>query len=146
MMRAVALPNSPIFSPSRIRSSFCKPSGNCSTSPRIQGPPSVTTPQSPSAPLALSPPSPLSLRIQKHMDDVCGSVLKRKRPPRLDIPFGGSIGFGLKMTPRGDEGLDDMEVLRDGYSVYCKRGRRGCAIEDRYSAFVGLNGDHKQVC
>ncbi|KAJ0102220.1 hypothetical protein Patl1_06636 [Pistacia atlantica] len=144
-MCAVALPNSPIFSPSM----FCKPSVSCSSSPRIHGPPSVTTPQSPSPPSTLSPPSPLSSRIQKQVngvkDGVCGSVLKRKRPARLDIPFGGSSGFGPKMTPCGDERVDDMEVERDGYSVYCKRGRRGYAMEDRYSAFVGLNGNHKQA-
>lgn len=79
-------------------------------------------------------------------DGVCGSVLKRKRPARLDIPFEGLSGFGLKMTQRRDEKVDDVQVEKDGYSVYCKRGRRGYAMEDRYSAFVGLNGNHKQVC
>lgn len=37
-----------------------------------------------------------------------------------------------------------MEREGHGYSVYCKRGRRA-AIEDRFSAVVGLEGDPKQV-
>lgn len=37
-----------------------------------------------------------------------------------------------------------MEVDRDGYSVYCKRGRRE-VMEDRYSAVVNLQGDPKQA-
>jgi hypothetical protein len=36
-----------------------------------------------------------------------------------------------------------LEADGDGYSVYCKRGRRE-AIEDRYSAVVDLQGDDKQ--
>lgn len=37
-----------------------------------------------------------------------------------------------------------VEVESDGYSVYCKRGRRE-AMEDRYSAALNLHGDPKQV-
>ncbi|CAN4101056.1 unnamed protein product [Withania somnifera] len=39
--------------------------------------------------------------------------------------------------------MDLVEVERDGYSVCCKRGRKG-AMEDRHSAMVNLQGDSKQ--
>jgi len=37
-----------------------------------------------------------------------------------------------------------VEEEGDGYSVYCKRGRRE-AMEDRYSAVLNVQGDSKQV-
>lgn len=130
---AVAVPNSPIFSPTRIPSVLRNPS----SSPIIHGPPS-----------AAAPPPTLSFQVREVKKDAGGgSVLKRKRPARLDIPLtsGISSGLGLQMTPRGDERLDEVEVEGEGYSVYCKRGKRGSVMEDRYSALVDLNGHSKQV-
>lgn len=77
--------------------------------------------------------------------------MKRKRPTRLDIPI-GTAGFvapissssaaAVVATPRKE--CREVEREGDGYSVYCKRGRRE-AMEDRFSAITNLHGDHKQV-
>lgn len=51
-----------------------------------------------------------------------------------------SIGFGILETP------EVMEEEGEGYSVYCKRGRRRIsAMEDRFSVSVGIQGDSRQV-
>jgi len=72
------------------------------------------------------------------------TVLKRKRPARLDIPVMSGWGGGLE-TPAAVERREKVEVEREGwYSVYCKRGRRE-AMEDRYSAVVNIQGDPKQA-
>lgn len=75
------------------------------------------------------------------------TVLKRKRPARLDIPI-VSMGFGnIPATPfagSAREREEMFEVEGDGYAVYCKKGRRE-AMEDRYSAVVDLQGESKQV-
>lgn len=135
---AVAVPNSPIFSPTIIPSVHRYPS----SSPRIHGP-AMATPPPP------VPPTPtLSFQVREVKKDAGGgSVLKRKRPARLDIPLTSGItnGPGLKTTPCGDDRLDEVEVDGEGYSVYCKRGKRGSVMEDRYSALVDLNSLSKQV-
>lgn len=144
---AVAVPSSPIFSPSRIPSILRTPS----SSPRIHGPalapppPQTASSTSVTAAEAVPPTSTLSFSIQHGKKDGSSSVLKRKRPARLNIPLTGPSGLGLKMTPRGDERSDEVEVEGEGYSVYCKRGRRGCVMEDRYAAVVSLDGDRSQV-
>lgn len=119
--------NSPVFSPSsRVSSSlFCK-----------------------SSPEKLSPSSGLKLRLQKpptpsgliraSIDEGSSpTLLKRKRPARLDIPV-ANLGI-CGVPPTVEERR--VEDEGDGYSVYCKRGRRE-TMEDRYSAVV----DDKQVC
>lgn len=59
----------------------------------------------------------------------------------LNIPFSAAgFGFSDPATPASSE----IEVERDIYSVYCKRGRRE-AMEDRFSAAVDLKGDPKQA-
>ncbi|KAH7548347.1 hypothetical protein ACOSP7_032225 [Xanthoceras sorbifolium] len=140
---ALAVSNSPIFSPSpRISSIFGKSSSSSSSSPRIHGTTPPPPPQSQSSP---SSSSTLSLRIQNNKVDGGGSVLKRKRPMRIDIPsMAGLGGFQLE-TPRGEDRLDEVVVEGESYSVYCKRGRRGRVMEDRYSAVVGFNGDSRQA-
>lgn len=57
----------------------------------------------------------------------------------------GVPGFGLETSKGEEERVEAVEVEGDGYSVYCKRGRRGGIMEDRYSAFVDVNGDSKQA-
>ena len=57
----------------------------------------------------------------------------------------GVPGFVLETSKGEEERVEAVEVEGDGYSVYCKRGRRGGIMEDRYSAFVDVNGDSKQV-
>lgn len=139
---AVAVPNSPIFSPTIIPSMHRYPS----SSPRIHGPASAAPP--PPVPPTPTPPPTLSFQVREVKKDAGGgSVLKRKRPARLDIPFTSGItnGPGLKTTPCGDDRLDEVEVDGEGYSVYCKRGKRGSVMEDRYSALVDHNGQSKQA-
>ncbi|KAJ8764071.1 hypothetical protein K2173_004968 [Erythroxylum novogranatense] len=131
------VPNSPIFQSPRIQTIFCK----SLVSPNIRGPQSPSTSM-----LASSPPtSPLSFRAEKtKLESNSGALQKRKRPARIHIPVASSLGFGLE-TSRGDEQkIDVIEVNGDGYSVYCKRGRRG-PLEDRYSASLDVNGDSKQA-
>lgn len=117
--------------------------------------------QSPTSSSPLSPCSPLRVRLQKPpvaipssslaSTSVSGSgsseaLLKRKRPAKLEIPV-VAMGFGVPVTPSANgRVLEEVEMEREGYgySVYCKRGRRA-AMEDRFSATVGLQGDPKQV-
>lgn len=60
----------------------------------------------------------------------------------IDIPV-APLSFKVE-SPDGAERVDVVEVEEDGYSVYCKRGRRG-PMEDRYSAVVDLRDDSRQV-
>ncbi|GKC49669.1 clathrin heavy chain 1 [Tanacetum coccineum] len=70
------------------------------------------------------------------------SVLnKRKRPARIQIPF-APLSFVDEVAKKGDE-VTDIDEEGEAYSVYCKRGKRR-AMEDRFSAVVGLQGDSKQ--
>ncbi|KAF8402621.1 hypothetical protein HHK36_010710 [Tetracentron sinense] len=163
MSCAVAVSSSPVFSPSRVSSLFCKTS--------VSSPQTITlnlnhhgsslapssSSSSPPTPSSSSPSSPFKLRHQKSLSGfwVCkkeGSsssspsstsptLLKRKRPARIDIPI---ATFGLDVTKPATEEHIEMEVAREGYSVYCKRGRRE-AMEDRYSAVVDLQRDPKQA-
>ncbi|XP_010469904.1 PREDICTED: probable protein phosphatase 2C 25 [Camelina sativa] len=135
--------------------------------------PQTSSPSSPSSTAAVSSPkSPFRLRFQKPpttgfgpvpplafgSDSVSaasqssssppGGALKRKRPTRLDIPIGTaefvapSAKGVVATTPR--EERSEVERDGDGYSVYCKRGRRE-AMEDRFSAITNLHGDRKQA-
>ncbi|XVE69444.1 hypothetical protein DITRI_Ditri09bG0152700 [Diplodiscus trichospermus] len=160
----MAVPTSPIFSPKNVSPMFCKPDGSTApafpTSPRFDGsqaPPSplslplssssVTKQQSPSSSSSSSSlKSPLSLFVPKQQlssgADVAPSVVKGKRPVRIQIPTPMAVELGFAAeTPRGEE---EVQVEDEGYSVYCKRGRRG-TMEDRYSAVIDLNGDSKQA-
>ncbi|XWS74796.1 hypothetical protein CRYUN_Cryun01aG0028200 [Craigia yunnanensis] len=157
---SLKLPSSPIFSPKNGSSLPSSPRINGSQAPPLPSPSSlalsspksslslsstsVTTPQSPSSSSSLK--SSLSIFVPNQQPssgvDAAPSVVKRKRPARIEIPtpMTADLGF-VAETPRGEE-----EVLVDGegYSVYCKRGRRG-KMEDRYSAVVDFIGDSKQA-
>lgn len=138
---AVALSNSPVFSPSRRHSpSFCPPSMNLNVSLHN------STPSTP-------PLSPLGFRLQNSCNKEAQAqspvfkspslILKRKRPLRIEIPVAPAIApAGEKVETA--ERLDEVEVDSEEFSVYCKRGKRG-QMEDRYSAVVGLHGDSKQA-
>ncbi|KAL6980727.1 protein-serine,threonine phosphatase [Sarracenia purpurea var. burkii] len=164
---AVAVANSPVFlssssSPRVFSSMFTKPSVSLPANLNLQGsilspsaPPHSSSPSSPSS----CPLSPLGLRLQRQLKDEffsCSSssssssslytsptLLKRKRPARIDIPI-DSMRFSAVETPEALDRLNVMEFEGDGYSVYCKRGKRG-AMEDRYSAVVNHQGDSKQA-
>ncbi|CAA3029432.1 probable phosphatase 2C 25 [Olea europaea subsp. europaea] len=73
-------------------------------------------------------------------------VLKWKRPARIDIPV-LNMGFDNINSNEGRDvnRLSEVELEGEGYSVYCKRGKRGGAMEDRYSAILDLQGDPIQA-
>ncbi|CAI0399969.1 unnamed protein product [Linum tenue] len=155
---SLAVSNSPVFSPPS--SLFL----NRATSFNIPNSPANLTPtshfksacRSPS-PSSCSPSSPHSpsfrLRLQKTAavgsapaipsSSSSPTVSKRKRPARLDIPV-SAMGFGAPANPAAAAELAEVEREGDGYSVFCKRGRRE-AMEDRFSALVGIQGDPKQA-
>ncbi|KAE8695457.1 putative protein phosphatase 2C 30 [Hibiscus syriacus] len=165
MPLSLLMPTSPIFSQKKLPSIYCKSDGSSfHSSPRINGSQapssplsislsptksprqlsstSLTTSQSPFSPLKY----PLSICVPKIQlpfgADAKPSLVKGKRPGRIEIPTSMEIQLGFSAgTPIGDE---EVRVEAEGYSVYCKRGRRG-KMEDRYSAAVDLDGDPKQA-
>ncbi|KAL8215193.1 hypothetical protein R6Q57_004642 [Mikania cordata] len=136
-MCTVAISSSPVFSPSS-RSIFCKSSPESSSSP--SSPFKFRLPKPPPAVSGL-------IRTANEDGSTCSStspmLLKRKRPTRLDIPI-GSLSFSTGRTTVAEDRWQDVEVEEDGYSVYCKRGRRE-TMEDRFKAKVDLNGQNKQA-
>ncbi|GKV01306.1 hypothetical protein SLEP1_g13869 [Rubroshorea leprosula] len=160
MSCSVALSSSPVFSPSS--SFFCNKTSILSPSAETLNL-TLTHLKSTSSPSSLSPSSspssPFRKRIQKTPSVSLlsssspsslgsgagfgpGSVLKRKRPARLDIPVATAMAFAAPLME--SQGCREMESEGDGYSVYCKRGRRE-AMEDRFSAVANLQGDPKQA-
>ncbi|CAA0174223.1 unnamed protein product [Arabidopsis thaliana] len=152
MSCSVAVCNSPVFSPSS--SLFCNKPLN--TSPAHEtltlSLSHLNPPVSSTSPSAASPTSPFCLRLLKPpanlgfgSDSGPGSILKRKRPTTLDIPV-APVGIAAPIsnadTPREESRAVEREG--DGYSVYCKRGKRE-AMEDRFSAITNLQGDPKQA-
>ncbi|XAR71916.1 Phosphoprotein phosphatase [Bertholletia excelsa] len=160
MQASVTVANSTMFSPTpahRVSSAFFKSSplslkiheSSSSSSSSSSTPSPSSSPSSPSA-SQLSPPA-LRLDRQVKSEPVCSSspsfftsslALKRKRPPRINIPI-SSLTFSAK-RPAAAERMDEVEFLGEGYSVYCKRGKRG-HMEDRYSAVADLREDSKQA-
>ncbi|KAM7499382.1 hypothetical protein LguiA_023796 [Lonicera macranthoides] len=152
---AIAVANSPVFSSSpRASPIFRKPSLPLNLN--LHGSmPSPSPSSSRSSSFQQSPLSPLTFHIHKNQLSTdynrdCKSpistsssppmLLKRKRPSRIDIPI-ASLVF---KTPAVLDCLNEVEFEGESYSVYCKRGKRS-AMEDRYSAVVGLQGDSKQA-
>lgn len=162
MSCSVAVSNSPVFSPSSPL--FC-PSNDALNLTLTHLIPPSSYPSSP------SPSPPFMLRLQKPptgsllsssssssssssasvstSPTACmgagtvETVLKRKRPAKLDIPAGKTAtSFAAPKTPC--EVRREVESEGDGFSVYCKRGTKE-AMEDRFSASVELQGDAKQV-
>ncbi|KAK6156115.1 hypothetical protein DH2020_010363 [Rehmannia glutinosa] len=133
---SVAAENSHVFTPSprKTSSTFCK---------------AVTSPPSPSI---SSPSSFVPKYIRKALyegdEEELGSpkvatMLKRKRPAKIDIPV-ASLEFDDIKAMSDLDRWSEVEFDGDGYSVYCKRGKRGGVMEDRYAAVLGLQGDSKQ--
>ncbi|KAJ8535614.1 hypothetical protein K7X08_023334 [Anisodus acutangulus] len=156
MSCTVAISNSPVFSPATrvpVTSSLLFRSASFSSSPNKSSEtltltkfPSFTSSSwSPSSQLKIlriqkpSPPAAtISLIRNSTHCSTSPTVLKRKRPSRLNIPV-VSTTFGN--FPAATAEL--VEAEGEGYYICCKRGRRG-AMEDRYSALVNLQGDSKQ--
>lgn len=165
MSVSVAVSNSPGFSPSS--SMFCNKTSIISPAPEAltltlahlkssQASSSCSSsPSSPSSPFRIrfpKPPSGLSAAAaavalastSSPSSSSSSAILKRKRPARLDIPL-TPLSFGAPVMPSPSSFREVVEAERDGYSVYCKRGRRRIAMEDRYSAAVDINGNSKEV-
>ncbi|ESW14185.1 hypothetical protein PHAVU_008G259800 [Phaseolus vulgaris] len=159
MSCSVAVSNSPVFSPSS--SLFCsKPSiissspeslslslshlkpSNTNTASSCSSPSAAPASSSPSSPFRLRLPKPPSVFSASSASSTSpnGTILKRKRPARLDIPV-SSLTFGVPPTPSA-AARDVVESEEDGFGVYCKRGRREY-MEDRYTAGDNLRGQHK---
>ncbi|XP_020588111.1 probable protein phosphatase 2C 2 [Phalaenopsis equestris] len=90
--------------------------------------------------LSLSAASSCSCSPPVAASNVCvsTSLLKRKRPTRLNIPMLGSSAIE---PPVYSDGRREVEAESARYSVYCKRGRKRIQMEDRYSAALDLVGD-----
>ncbi|KAK7305422.1 hypothetical protein VNO77_43328 [Canavalia gladiata] len=123
MSCSVAVPSSPVFS------LFYNNNNNKNSI--ISSTPEPLMLSLPSTTPSCSSPSPPS-----------SPLLKRKRPGKLHIPV-ASLTFGVP-PPATSPPTDFVEVDGDGFSVYCKRGRRH-HMEDRYSAAVDIHGEPKQA-
>ncbi|KAJ4764204.1 Protein phosphatase 2C family protein [Rhynchospora pubera] len=131
MSCSVAIANSPVFSPSTSRVSLsCKASSETLTLALAEVSPSPA-PSSPSFRPVLSSSGFGSMRG--------GSLLKRKRPDRIDIPLPDMAFVDLL----GSDGSKELEEEREGFAVYCKRGKKRSEMEDRYVAKSDLCGDSK---
>ncbi|XP_075479191.1 putative protein phosphatase 2C 25 [Primulina tabacum] len=119
----VAVSNSPVFSPS---------SSSCMCSPKSCSSPRLFRVQKTSSPSGL---------IRASAGGDFPAVLKRKRPPRLDIPM-GLVDSSVKRETEAT--AEWVEVEGDGFSACCKKGRRE-VMEDRYAAVVDLHGDSDQA-
>ncbi|KAL6581234.1 hypothetical protein OROMI_007157 [Orobanche minor] len=111
----------------------------------------AASPPPPPTPSLSSSPSRLSINcIRKPLyeggDEKVGHpmAMKRKRPARIEIPASASA-FHDNRTASNLDLLSEVELEGEGYSVYCKRGRRGGVMEDRYVAVVGSTGDFDQA-
>ncbi|KAG6583354.1 putative protein phosphatase 2C 25, partial [Cucurbita argyrosperma subsp. argyrosperma] len=161
MSVSVAVSNSPGFSPSS--SMFCNktsiispaPEGLTLTLAHLNSSSCSSSPSSPSSPFRIrfpKPPSGLSAAAvavavastSSPSSASSGAILKRKRPARLDIPL-MPLSFAAPVMPSPSSFREVVEAERDGYSVYCKRGRRRVSMEDRYSAVVDLRGNSKEA-
>ena len=165
MSLSLAVSNSPVFSPSSM---FCNKASIISPAPealtltlahlkssQASSSCSSSSPSSPSSPFRIrfpKPPSGLSAAAaavalastSSPSSSSSSAILKRKRPARLDIPL-TPLSFGAPVMPSPSSYREVVEAERDGYSVYCKRGRRRIAMEDRYSAAVDIDGNSKEV-
>ncbi|PIM99224.1 Serine/threonine protein phosphatase [Handroanthus impetiginosus] len=128
--------SSPIFtqSPRKLSPIFCKPA----TSPP---PPSLSSPTFTLKNIR----KPLNIGEEAEVDSSkVPAVLKRKRPARINIPV-ASLGFDDIKSISDVDRSSEVEFEGESYSVYCKKGKRGGFMEDRYAAVLGLQGDSKQA-
>ncbi|KAG0453531.1 hypothetical protein HPP92_024835 [Vanilla planifolia] len=124
-----------LSSPAPCSSSFRSFHRGVSSLRAIDSPPNSVLRSSSSASSCSSSDSP---------SNKCGSasLLKRKRPARLDIPTMGLLA--LEPTMNSDEQLED-EAECDRYAVYCKRGKKRLEMEDRHRAAFDLGGDSQMA-
>lgn len=134
---------SPVFTPSpRLSPIFRKTSTALSPSP--------SSPRSPLSPFKLRLPKLYQSNLIDDRRNIINSntntpLLKRKRPARIDIPPLSFQAIAEHQLRTDKERLHEVEADGEGYAVYCKRGKKRAAMEDRYSVAVGVGGDSHQV-
>ncbi|CAL4922186.1 unnamed protein product [Urochloa decumbens] len=159
MSCTVAIPSSPVFSPSR-RSLSCKAA---SASPEPAVAVSASSPAPASGAAAGSPLRPFALRALLREEPspssspqpgsgaavaaaAPGPVLKRRRPAPLVVPASGTAAAAAAAAAVAAVEADPRnEVEEEGeeFAAYCRRGkgRRRVEMEDRHVAKVALGGD-----
>ncbi|XP_066352461.1 probable protein phosphatase 2C 32 [Miscanthus floridulus] len=157
MSCTVAIPSSPVFSPSR-RPLSCK-AASASPEPAVSAASPAPVPAaagSPLRPFALrallreevspSPsaqPAPAATAVASAPS---GAVLKRRRPAALVVPASGAAAAAAAAAAVAAVEADPRnEVEEEGeeFAAYCRRGkgRRRVEMEDRHVAKVALGGD-----
>ncbi|KAL6901896.1 hypothetical protein ACP4OV_004772 [Aristida adscensionis] len=158
MSCSVAIPSSPVFSPSR-RPLSCKAA---SASPEPVPAPAAASPApspaaaagSPLRPFALrallreepSPSSPLPGSVAAVASAPAGSALKRRRPAPLVVPAAGAAAAAAAAAAVAaveEDPRNEVEEEGEEFAAYCRRGkgRRRVEMEDRHVAKVGLGGN-----
>uniref|UniRef100_A0ACD5YMP2 Uncharacterized protein n=1 Tax=Avena sativa TaxID=4498 RepID=A0ACD5YMP2_AVESA len=149
MSCTVAIPSSPVFSPSR-RPLSCKAASASPESASVSSPaPPASTAGSPLRPFSLlraqireeASPTP-----QKSGSSAAGSVLKRRRPAPLLVPVDGAAvaaAAAAAVAAVESDPRNEVEEQGDEFAAYCRRGRgrRRVEMEDRHVAKVALGGD-----
>uniref|UniRef100_A0ACD5WZ59 Uncharacterized protein n=1 Tax=Avena sativa TaxID=4498 RepID=A0ACD5WZ59_AVESA len=149
MSCTVAIPSSPVFSPSR-RPLSCKATSASPESVSVSSPaPPASTAGSPLRPFSLlraqireeASPTP-----QKSGSAAAGSVLKRRRPAPLLVPVDGAAvaaAAAAAVAAVESDPRNEVEEQGDEFAAYCRRGRgrRRVEMEDRHVAKVALGGD-----
>ncbi|KAL5218499.1 hypothetical protein ABZP36_019183 [Zizania latifolia] len=160
MSCTVAIPSSPVFSPSR-RSLSCKAASAIAppetVSVAVSSPAPTPAAGSPLRPFALrahlreeaSPsPQPVTAAAAAAASAPAGAVLKRRRPAPLVVPVGGgaaAAAAAAAVAAVESDPRNEVEEEGEEFAVYCRRGkgRRRVEMEDRHVAKVALGGDPK---
>ncbi|EER95033.1 hypothetical protein BDA96_01G432800 [Sorghum bicolor] len=159
MSCTVAIPSSPVFSPSRrplsCKAASASPEPAVAVSASSPAPAPAAAAGSPLRPFALrallreevSPsPSPQSASAAAVATAPTGAVLKRRRPAPLVVPASGAAAAAAAAAAVAAVEADPRnEVEEEGeeFAAYCRRGkgRRRVEMEDRHVAKVALGGD-----
>uniref|UniRef100_A0ACD5XKG9 Uncharacterized protein n=1 Tax=Avena sativa TaxID=4498 RepID=A0ACD5XKG9_AVESA len=149
MSCTVAIPSSPVFSPSR-RPLSCKAASASPESASVSSPaPPASTAGSPLRPFSLLRAQireEASSTPQKSGSAAAGSVLKRRRPAPLLVPVDGAAvaaAAAAAVAAVESDPRNEVEEQGDDFAAYCRRGRgrRRVEMEDRHVAKVALGGD-----
>ncbi|KAG6530366.1 probable protein phosphatase 2C 32 [Zingiber officinale] len=144
MSCTLAIASSPVFSPESLSlnpSSSSASPFSCSSSPPFRSRfqraaiPLLANSDGFGAAASPSPPPPL-LPLGSSGSR---SVLKRKRPVRIDIPSAEALPFETEAA----DGRKEVAAESARYSVYCKKGRKRLEMEDRHKVSLDVNGDPK---
>lgn len=154
MSCSVAIPSSPVFSPSR-RPLSCKAASASPESVSVSSP-APSTAGSPLRPFGLlraqireeASPSPKTSSAASSV--AAGSVLKRRRPAPLMVPVDGAAAAAAAAAAVAaveSDPSNEVEEEGDEFAAYCRRGRgrRRVEMEDRHVAKVALGGDPELV-